>query len=138
MDAVVVLNVLAESLYYVRLADIGVFLQVGIQHRGNQCFKVDVVVSKIGGVFAGNPVGAVNNLLEIVLVYGELAGAVGLNFNSAVGALKNAGSNLFHLNGKLLGGGKHMAELQGDVIIVICRGGETDAAEGSDHHNCEE
>ena len=140
VDAVVVFDVLAQRLDDIRLAHIGVLLKVCIQHRGDQSLEVDVVVGQVGGIFAGDPVGAVHDLLQVVLVDSQLAGAVGLDLDSAVGALKDAGCDLLHLDGELFGGCKNVAELEGDVevVLVIGESGGADTAEGNDHHEGEE
>ena len=123
VDAVVVLDVLAHLLHHVRLADVGILLEVGVEHRSDEGFEVNVVVGEVRGILAGDPVGAVDDLLEVVLVNGELAGAVGLDLNGAVGAVLDALSDLLHLDGELLGGSKHVAELEDDVEIVGGGGG---------------
>ena len=119
MDAVVIFELLAHTLYQIGLADVGVLIDAVVHHGADECFKVDIVVGEVGGVFAGDPVGAVDDLLDVVLIDGELAGVVALDLDRAVGALFDALGNLLHLDRELLSRSEHVAEFEDEVIIPV-------------------
>ena len=119
MDAVVIFELLAHTLYQIGLADVGVLVDAVVHHGADECFKVDVVVGEVGGVFAGDPVGAVDDLLDVVLIGGELAGVVALDLDRAVGALLDALGDLLHLDRELLVRLKDVAELEHEMIISV-------------------
>ena len=136
MDAVVIFELLAHILYQIGLADVGVLVDAVVHHGTDECFKVDVVVGEVGGVFAGDPVGAVDDLLDVVLIDGELAGVVALDLDRAVGALLDALGDLLHLDRELLGRRKDVAELEREVVIIVRAGLIAAAAAGAQckHH----
>ena len=139
VDAVVIFELLAHTLYQIGLADVGVLVDAVVHHGADECFKVDIVVGEVGGVFAGDPVGAVDDLLDVVLIDGELAGVVALDLDGAVGALFDALGDLLHLNGELLSRSEHVAELEHEMIIsvVVVSGLIAVAAAGTqcEHHD---
>ena len=139
VDAVVIFELLAHTLYQIGLADVGVLVDAVVHHGADECFKVDVVVGEVGGVFAGDPVGAVDDLLDVVLIGGELAGVVALDLDRAVGALLDALGDLLHLDRELLVRLKDVAELEHEMIIsvVVVSGLIAVAAAGTqcEHHD---
>ena len=139
MDAVVIFELLAHTLYQIGLADVGVLVDAVVHHGADECFKVDVVVGEVGGVFAGDPVGAVDDLLDVVLIGGELAGVVALDLDGTVGALLDALGDLLHLDRELLVRLKDVAELEHEMIIsvVVVSGLIAVAAAGTqcEHHD---
>ena len=137
MDAVVIFELLAHTLYQIGLADVGVLVDAVVHHGADEGFEVDIVVGEVGGVFAGDPVGAVDDLLDVVLIDGELAGVVALDLDGTVGALLDALGDLLHLDRELLVRLKDVAELEREVVIIVRAGLIAAAAAGTqcEHHD---